>query len=103
MNSRLQRVSVLIKTFLRDKHLMQTVHDIADTMPEVQMIIVDDGDIAPWKVLLYEDLRARGHEVITLPFDSGFGAKSNAGAAACKRPYLLIGSDDFDFRPASVR
>jgi hypothetical protein len=38
--------------------------------------------------------------VEVVDFDSGFGYKSNIGVAACRRPYLLIGSDDFDFRGA---
>jgi hypothetical protein len=67
------------------------------------MIIVDDGDPSASKFKLYKSLELRGHVCINLPFDSGFGAKSNVGATQCERPYLLIGSDDFDFRPASVR
>jgi hypothetical protein len=38
-----------------------------------------------------------------LPFDSGFGAKSNRIAQVLKRPYLLAASDDFDFSDFNTR
>lgn len=101
----LEKVSILLKTFLRDQHLCDAINGVMTSMPEAQMIVVDDGEqdqFSP-KQRMYERLRGLGHIVIVMPFDSGFGAKSNAGAAACERPYLLIGSDDFDFRPRSVR
>lgn len=42
-------------------------------------------------------------DVFWCPFDSGFGFKSNLIASNCKTPYLLIGSDDFDFGTTAVR
>jgi|ERR1700693_478449 len=99
----LSRVSIGIKTFLRDDKLFNTIQAIRDTMPEVQMIVADDGDASDEKEGVYSDLLRDGHEVICMPFDSGFGAKSNMIARVNQRPYLLIGSDDFDFRPPSVR
>jgi glycosyltransferase involved in cell wall biosynthesis len=104
----LSKVSILIKTFLRDNHLEEAIAGIMVTMPEVRMIIVDDGDRSARKKAIYDDLYQHGHAIIEMPFDSGFGAKSNAAIDTVKdyileRPYLLIGSDDFDFRPATVR
>jgi hypothetical protein len=103
----LSKVAIGIKTFLRDGALFNTIQAIRDTVPEVQMIIADDGEMTEEKDGIYADLQREKHEIIILPFDSGFGAKSNAITLASKlpnkRPYLLIGSDDFDFRPSSVR
>lgn len=100
----LSRVNVLIKTFMRDPHLFNTVQSIERTLPEVKMIIVDDGYHTAVKSALYHRLSLSGHRIIELPFDSGFGAKSNAAISfAQERPYLLIGSDDFDFAPEFVR
>lgn len=99
----LSEISILIKTFLRDEYLFEAIRGIDTTMPEVQMVIVDDGDPTSNKTSLYEKLRATGHKVIEMPFDSGFGAKSNEGMKHVDRPYVLIGSDDFDFSPAYVR
>jgi len=104
----ISKVSILIKTFLRDQHLEVAVSGILAIMPEVRMIVVDDGERTARKSAIYEQLSARGHAVIEMPFDSGFGAKSNAALPtvhdySIERPYLLIGSDDFDFRPPSVR
>lgn len=100
----LSKVSVMVKTFLRDQHLFEAIAGIRETMPDVRMIIVDDGDSSPRKSQMYSELRLRGHVAIEMPFDSGFGAKSNAAIEPSQeRPYLLVGSDDFDFRPSFVR
>lgn len=99
----LSNVSVLIKTFLRDGYLMRCVAGIERTLPEVHMIIADDGDDTRDKVKLYSRLREVGHVCLWLPKDSGFGAKSNAAIPYFERPYVLIGSDDFDFSDREVR
>jgi hypothetical protein len=99
----LSRVSIGIKTFLRDDKLFNTIQAIRDTMPEVTMIIADCGEHSDEKDGVYADLIKDGHKVIWLDFDAGFGAMSNAIADALDTSYLLIGSDDFDFRPSSVR
>ncbi len=72
-------------------------------LPEVKIIVVDDGEDSREKIRLYSKLRALGHVCIWLPKDSGFGAKANAALPYLDRPYLLIGSDDFDFEDPSVR
>lgn len=99
----LSKVSVGIKTFLRDEALFNTISAIQNTMPEVRMIIADDGEQSEKKDSLYADLTQKGHQIIICPFDSGFGFKSNRIVEALDKPYLLVGSDDFDFRPPSVR
>lgn len=99
----LRHVAIGIKTLLRDQKLFCAIQAIRDTMPEVQMIIADDGEMTEEKDGIYADLEREGHKVIILPFDSGFGMKSNRIVDALERPYYLIGSDDFDFRPSSVR
>lgn len=100
---KLNNVSVLIKTFLRDGYLLETVAALRAKLPEVQILVVDDGLVTKEKENLYASLEAGGHCVKQVPFDSGFGFKSNVGVFMCERDYLLIGSDDFDFRPDSVR
>jgi hypothetical protein len=91
------KITVGIKTFLRDEHLLVAVKGILANMPGVQIIIADDGRMTPVKSLFYAQLRELGHVTGYLPFDSGFGFKSNCIAQSNTRPYLLIGSDDFDF------
>ena len=102
----LNQVSILLKTFLRDDHLYNAISGIKATMPFAHLIIVDDGWPTDRKSNLYDVLRAEGHSAIIMPFDSGFGAKSNEGMKAfqqSKTDYLLIASDDFEFRPPFVR
>lgn len=99
----LSKVCIMIKTFLRDGCLFRCLNGIEANFPEVKIVIVDDGYESAQKITLYAALRDKGHACAWLPFDSGFGAKANAGLAFCDRPYVLIGSDDFDFSHPSVR
>ena len=99
----LSQVSIGVKTFLRDAKLLNTIAAISRTMPEVTMIIADCGDHSEEKDGIYADMAREGHTILQMPFDAGFGAMSNAIAGALKTEYLLIGSDDFDFNPPSVR
>ena len=99
----LSDISIGIKTFLRDDKLYNTINAIGHTLPDVRLIIADCGDHTEEKEGVYTDLRREGHTIIHLPFDAGFGAMSNAIADAVQTPYLLVGSDDFNFHPPYVR
>jgi hypothetical protein len=98
-----EKISIGIKTFLRDEQLFNTIHAIQDNLSNAKMIIADCGDHTEEKDGVYADLAREGHHTIQLPFDAGFGAMSNAIADVLDRPYLLIGSDDFDFSTQDVR
>ena len=97
MASPFTNIAIGIKTFLRDEHLYNAVKGILHTLPGAQIIIADDGRMTPAKSLFYARLRESGHVTGYLPYDSGFGFKSNWIVQSNTRPYLLIGSDDFDF------
>lgn len=99
----LSKICIVIKTFLRDGCLYRCLEGLERNFPEVKLVIVDDGHEASKKISLYASLRLRGHICEWLPFDSGFGAKANAAIPHCDRPYVLIGSDDFDFSHPAVR
>jgi hypothetical protein len=97
------KISVGIKTFLRDDLLWNCIINVPDCLPKATMVIADDGYMNTYKENDYRGLVNRGHKVITLPFDSGFGKKSNEIVSVLNTPYLLIASDDFDFSNESVR
>lgn len=99
----LSKVSIGIRAFLRDEKMFNAIHGVQDTMPEVQMIVADCGRQTLAKDDLYATLIQNGHIIHKMEFDAGFGAMSNRIASSLTRPYLLIGSDDFDFNPLSVR
>lgn len=99
----LDKISIGIRTFLRDEHLFHAIQGIQENLPEVQMVIADCGEMSDEKDGVYMDLERAGHKVFILPFDAGFGAMSNKIAQNFDREYLLIGSDDFDFEPTEVR
>jgi hypothetical protein len=97
------RISIGIKTLLRDGKLFRSLADIRRNMPEMKIIVADDGEQNEEKDGVYADLIREGHKVIILPFDSGFGKKSNAIIAALDTEFLLISSDDFNHGPPSVK
>lgn len=90
-------VCVMIKTFLRDGLLLKTIKGTEQNMPGARMIIVDDGRDSAIKITEYARLRRLGHTCVWMPFDSGFGAKSNYAIPYMDRKYTLIASDDFVF------
>lgn len=99
----LSRVSVMVKTFLRDGYLFACLDGLEKNFPDTKIVVVDDGLEAAEKVARYADLRRKGHVCQWLSRDSGFGAKANAAIPFCDREYVLIASDDFDFSDPNVR
>ncbi len=97
-----EKVSIGVKTFLRDEQLFNTIDGIQKTMLDAQVIIADDGKTSWRKEELYGNLKGLGNIIIRLPFDSGFGKKSNLIANSLTRPYLLVASDDFVFDVAAA-
>src|ERR1035437_7774489 len=91
------KIDIGIKTFLRDRQLFNAIDGIQANFPNARMIVVDDGEMSEEKYNLYARLECDGHVFGLLPFDSGFGRKSNRIVELSTRPYLLIGSDDFEF------
>lgn len=92
-----EKIDIGIKTFLRDEKLFHAIQGIQKNFSNARMVIVDDGDQTEEKDAIYSDLTRAGHVTDVLPFDSGFGKKSNRIAYLSTRPYLLIASDDFVF------
>lgn len=101
--SDLSKVSVLVKTFLRDGYLSDCVYDLRTHFPESKIAVIDDGHRTPVKDTLYQQLRDGGHVAEYMPFDSGFSAKSDFAIQYYTTPYVLIGSDDFNFAAPGVR
>lgn len=93
----LHNMSVLITTFLRDGSLELCIGLLRANLPDVKIIVVDDGHRTEKKTLLYTALRSAGHIVIECPFDTGLAEKRNVGIKACQTEYLLMGCDDFVF------
>jgi hypothetical protein len=72
-------------------------------MPQVQIIVADDGEMTEEKDSLYAEIIREGHKVLICPFDSGYGFKSNRIVDSLDREFLAPLADDFDFSPSSVK
>lgn len=99
----LSKISIGLRTFLRDAKLFNAIRGIQSTMPEVQIVIADCGVHTEEKEGIYADLQREGHKAVVLEYDAGFGAMTNAITKSFDRDYLLIASDDFQFGPSFVR
>jgi hypothetical protein len=98
-----ENIAIGIKTFLRDEQLFNTIQAVRENLPGAQLIIADCGESTEAKDGLYAELIREGHVQIDLEFDAGFGSMSQSIVDVLERPYLLIGSDDFDFSTHDVR
>ena len=98
----LSKVTIGIKSFLRLNKLNKALLGIESNLPECKVIVADDG-YATFNADLFELFEHPNINLIQLNFDKGFGYKSNVIAQAVQTPYLLIGSDDFDFSTMLVR
>jgi len=96
------RIAIMVKTFLRDGYLYNSVYGMLKNLPGAQLIVVDDGRESHDKIPFQARLRNAGHVYEWLPFDSGFGAKSNRAVKLLERDYLLVASDDFDFQTPGI-
>jgi hypothetical protein len=100
----LSKVCVLVKTFLRDQYFLRCIRGIEKVLPEVKMVMVDDGYHDKQKSMICSFLRELGHVYLVMEFDSGFGAKGNKAIPYFQdHQYVLIASDDFDFETPGLR
>jgi len=100
----LSKISIGIKTFLRDEKLLKTLGDIVSWGSDVKVIVADCGHETFTKNINFAGYVAYNDwKFLKLNFDAGFGAMSNAIIDALDTPYLLVASDDFDFADPSVR
>jgi len=94
----LSNVTIAITTFLRPGYLKQALVGCLNNFPECPRIVaVDDGGYTPVADWAHSLLP------VVLPFDSGLTAKRNAAVKFTKTPYVLMASDDYDFRAPYVR
>ncbi len=98
----LSNVTIFIKSFLRHGLLQECLAGIKANLPECKVLIIDDSfEHESNRCAMVPD--SDKIKTVFMPFDSGFGAKSNEMIRHLDTPYVLIGSDDFDFYPTAVR
>jgi len=90
-------VVVIIKTFLRDRHLFRCVESLRSVYPDIKIAVCDDGRANPAKTDFYNKLKEGGHYVFTLPFNSGMTKGRNYIVENTREKYLLYIDDDFIF------
>lgn len=94
-SKRLDKVAVLIKTFLRDEVMYKTVAAVEKMMPvPYRLYIADDGYQNDRKTAFYNQLIEAGHVVVTMPYNSGISAGRNALLKVAREDYILLLDDD---------
>jgi glycogen(starch) synthase len=85
-------VSVVIPYFRLDEHLQATLDSLAaQTYPEIETLIVNDGSLRPEDAFLYD---LRGVTVITQP-NTGLSAARNTGVRQARGEFVLpLDADD---------
>ena len=87
----LERVSILIKSFLRHDSVRNLIASIRRYYPTVPIVVVDDSgfavnfDIDPYV------------KTYNLPFDTGVSAGRNFGLTKIQTDYFVLCDDDFEF------
>jgi len=91
----LQNITIVIPTFHRRGYLAECFRAVEANLPECSVVVAqDDGGDCTWE---YNTCWAK------LPYDSGLTAKRNAAVRLVETPYVLMGSDDFDFSTPDAR
>lgn len=102
------KIAVAIKTFMRDALLYKTIDAYRQTLDTLglayRFYVADDGPQADGKLGFYGKLKADGHMVLSLPFDSGLSFGRNAIIKQVKEDYVLVTDDDVTIRdPESIK
>lgn len=91
----MEEITIIIKTFLREKSLYRLLNSIEKYYSEINVIIVDDGN---------EDLNLRINKKFNLKinyqkikYDSGLSYGRNYALKLVKTKYFLLCDDDFVF------
>ena len=84
----LAALTILIKTFERDKSVSKLVCSIKRKYPEAAVVVVNDSK---------EPKRLDGVHNLIMPYDSGVSAGRNAGLKMISTQYFLLLDDDFVF------
>ncbi len=97
------KVTVVIAAYNAERFIRQTVDSVfAQTLPEVELIVVDDGSTDSTPTIL-RDIEDRRLSVLRQP-NGGVSAARNAGLALARAPYIFfLDADDVLFRDALQR
>lgn len=87
-SSKLDQITILIKTFERHRVLKRLLRSIKRMYPDIQIIVVDDSK---------EPLEISGVIKINLSFDSGVSAGRMEGINNVRTKYTILVDDDFVF------
>lgn len=93
----MNRIAIIITTFLRDDLLAQTIRNIKTYAPKNAIILIGDQNPSDTKLILYEDTNIFYYK---LPYDCGLSYSRNflvneAWEFSC--PYILMMADSIQF------
>ena len=85
------QVTVCVKTFLRDQHVINCVQNVREYFPKVRIIVADDGEPAQRKTRVMEKFEVEHH---MLPFGVGLSFGRNFMLDRVETEYALVIDDD---------
>ena len=88
-------IAIGIKTFMREENFFKVIDSIEKYFPySYRLYIADDGGMSEEKEYRYQQLEAKGHMIIKLPYDCGLSFGRNEIIKRVKEDYILIMDDD---------
>ena len=98
-------IAIGIKTFMREESLFRVLDSIEKHFPySYRLYIADDGGMSEEKEYRYQQLEAKGHMIIKLPYDCGLSFGRNEIIKRAKEDYVLIMDDDIMLEdPESIK
>ncbi len=85
-----ERVTMLVKTFMRPRTLYRLLTSVRRFYPALPIIVVDDSPDA-------QPIPGSNIETVILPYDSGLSVGRMEGLKQVETPYILLLDDDFVF------
>jgi glycosyltransferase involved in cell wall biosynthesis len=100
----MHNITAVIKSFLREPYLFECYRSLKEMYPTIRVIVADDSlrpgeEYSEMRKTWIENITKNGDRHVALPFDSGVCVGRNRLIDMVETPFVLIGDDDFQYRP----
>ncbi len=92
-------ISIIIPAFNEENGIVSTLHDIRKVAKDAEIIVVNDGSTDRTLERIKE---VKGINVISHPYNKGYGASLKTGIKAAKHDWILIIDADKTYDPGEI-